>query len=48
MKNGNEKPKPKVDRKQDELFFHSLPMFYHQQKQLKEELESIVRKKEGK
>ncbi len=34
------------DTKQDEIFFLSLPMFYQEQKKLKEELNNIVLNKE--
>ncbi len=49
MKNGKQQtPQNRGDKRQDELFFSSLPMFSMDQKKLKEELDNIVRKKEGK
>jgi hypothetical protein len=39
-------PKQMCDTKQDEIFFLSLPMFYQEQKKLKEELNNIVLNKE--
>lgn len=47
MKEKEKNPKQMGDRKQDELYFSSLPMFYQEQKQLKEELNKIVLNKEN-
>jgi HPt (histidine-containing phosphotransfer) domain-containing protein len=47
MKEKEKTPKQMGDRKQDELYFSSLPMFYQEQKQLKEELNKIVLNKEN-
>lgn len=48
MKKDEPKPKPSPNRRQDEIYFSSIPVFGQDRKKLKEELDNIVTRKEGK
>jgi hypothetical protein len=48
MKKDEQKPKQSPNRRQDEIYFSSIPVFYQDQKKMKEDLDNIVRRKEGK
>lgn len=47
MKKDEPKNKQTSNRRQDEIYFSSIPVFYMEQKQLKQELDNIVLRKEG-
>lgn len=48
MKTDRQKPQTSPTRRQDEIYFSSLPLFSMDKKKLKEELDNIVLRKEGK